>query len=128
MRPILVVAMAALTVRPVARLYAQQDTTLKWYERLRFEGDARIRHESFSLEDVPNRGRFRIRMRAGFTLPISNTVTAGVRIATLEAGSVTSHNVSLTGALTPKTIGLDRAFITWTPSNRFQMTGGKFAI
>lgn len=122
------IALACLAARPAARLQAQQDTAAKWYERLRFEGDARVRYEYFSLEDVPNRGRFRIRMRAGFTLPISSTVTAGVRIATVEPGSVTSHNVSLTGALSTKTIALDRAFITWTPSDRFQVTGGKFAL
>ena len=126
--PLVIIVLVALSASPPTPLPAQQDTAAKWYERLRFEGDARVRYEYFSLEDVPNRGRFRIRMRAGFTLPISSKVTAGVRIATLEPGSVTSHNVSLTGALSSKTIGLDRAFITWTPSNRFQVTGGKFAI
>jgi hypothetical protein len=125
---IVTIALVLLTAVPSAPLSAQQDTAAKWYERLRFEGDARVRYEYFSQEEVPNRGRFRIRMRAGFTLPISGTVTAGVRIATLEPGSVTSHNVSLTGALSSKTIALDRAFVTWTPSNRFQMTGGKFAL
>ena len=125
--PLVTIALVGLAARPAARLHAQQDTAAKWYERLRFEGDARVRFETFFQEDVPNRGRFRIRMRVGFTLPISSTVTAGVRIATSEPGSVTSHNISLTGALTSKNIGLDRAFITWTPSNRFQMTGGKFA-
>lgn len=121
------IVLAAMTVLPPVRLSAQQDTTTKWYDRLRFEGDFRIRYEKFSLEDVPGRGRFRLRMRTGFTLPISKTVLAGVRIATSEPGSATSHNVSLTGAFTPKNIGLDRAFLSWVPSNRFTLTAGKFA-
>jgi hypothetical protein len=103
-----------------------QDSTPKWYDRIQFEGDARLRHETFSLEDVTPRGRVRIRMRAGFTLPISKTISTGVRIATAEPGSVTSHNVTLTGGLVPKNIVLDRAYLTWTPSTRFTMTGGKF--
>ena len=127
MRPILLVTLAALMVGSALRVEAQQDTTPKWYDRLRFEGDFRVRYESFSLENAPGRGRFRIRMRTGFTLPISRTVTAGVRIATSEPGSVTSHNVSLTGGFTYKNIGLDRAFLSWVPSNRFTLTAGKFA-
>lgn len=122
------IALAALAARPAVRLSAQQDTAAKWYERLRFEGDFRLRHETFSQEDVTGRGRFRIRMRAGFTLPISKTVTAGVRLASAEPGSVTSHNVSLTGGLAPKNIFLDRAFLTWSPTSRVTLTGGKFAL
>jgi len=128
MRFALVLVLLAMTRGPVPALHAQQDTTTKWYDRLRFEGDFRLRYEYFSEEEVPGRGRFRIRMRTGFTLPISRTVTAGVRFATSEPGSVTSHNVSLTGALTIKNIGIDRAFVTWAPSSRFTLTGGKFAI
>lgn len=120
-------ALAILALVPCVPLSAQ-DSTLKWYERIRFEGDARLRYESFTQEDVDDRGRLRIRMRAGFTLPISKTVTSGVRIATVEPGSLTSHNVTLTGGLVPKNISLDRAYLTWTPSTRFTMTGGKFAL
>lgn len=122
------VAMVLLSAGSGARLSAQQDTTTRWYDRIRFEGDFRLRHETFASDDVTPRGRFRIRMRAGFTLPISKTVTSGVRLATAEPGSVTSHNVTFTGALTPKNIFLDRAYLTWTPSSRFTMTGGKFGL
>jgi hypothetical protein len=55
-------------------------------------------------------------------------VTAGVRLATAEQGSVTSTNISLTSAFTLKNVALDRAYITWAPSDRFTMTGGKFAF
>jgi len=124
----LLVAMVLLSAGSSARLSAQQDTTTKWYDRIRFDGDFRLRHETFEIDDVAPRGRFRIRMRAGFTLPISKTLSTGVRLATAEPGSVTSQNVTLTGALTPKNIFLERAYLTWTPSSRFTMTGGKFAM
>jgi hypothetical protein len=107
-----------------APAYAQ-DT--KWYDRLRFEGEFRLRHESFFQNDTASRGRLRVRARLGVTAPISSTLTTGVRLATAEPGSVTSHNVTLTGGLTSKNFFLDRAYLTWTPSERFSITGGKFA-
>ena len=98
--PFVTIALVALAARPAARLNAQQDTTVKWYDRFRFEGDMRVRFESIGVEENPDRGRIRIRMRTGFTVPVSKTVTAGFRIATAEVGSVTSTNISLTGAST----------------------------
>ncbi len=124
----LLVVMALLPAGPSARLSAQQDTATRWYDRIRFEGDFRLRHETFAIDDVTPRGRLRIRMRAGFTLPISTTITSGVRLAIAEPGNVTSHNVTLGGALSPKNIFLERAYLTWTPSSRFTLTGGKFAM
>ena len=113
-----------LLVCPVGRASAQE---AKWYDRIRFEGDFRLRHESFFQDDTSSRGRFRIRARAGFTFPISSTLTTGFRLASAEPGSVTSHNVTLTGGLTGKNFFVDRAFLTWSPSSLFTITGGKFA-
>ena len=126
--PIVTIALVALAARPAARLHAQQDTTVKWYDRFKFEGDMRLRFEMITMDENPDRGRMRIRMRTGFTVPISKTVSAGFRMATAEVGSVTSTNITLTGAFTLKNFGVERAYITWTPSNRFTMTGGKFGL
>lgn len=112
-----------LAVTPLA---AQEQE--RWYERLRFEGDFRVRYESFLPEGGNDRGRLRIRLRAGFTLPVSSTLTTGFRLASAEPGSVTSHNVNLSGGLTPKNLFIDRAWLSWTPSDRFTLTGGKFAM
>jgi hypothetical protein len=106
---------------------AQAPAGEQWYERMRFAGDFRVRHESFFLPDSSPRGRMRIRFRMGFILPISPRVTTGLRLASSEPGSVTSHNVSLSGELTPKHIVLDRAWLTWTPNRRVTLTAGKFA-
>ena len=115
-----------MAARPV-RLQAQQDTAAKWYDRLRFEGDMRVRFDLINLDET-DRGRVRIRLRTGFTLPISRTVTTGVRVATAEVGSVTSTNISLSGAFTLKNFGIERAYVSWAPSPRFTMTGGKFQL
>jgi len=116
-----------MAASPLVRLHAQQDTTAKWYDRLRFEGDMRVRFDYLGLDET-DRGRVRIRLRTGFTLPIAKTVTAGVRVATAEVGSVTSTNISLSGAFTLKNFGIERAYISWAPSPRFTMTGGKFQL
>jgi hypothetical protein len=126
--PIVTVALAVLASLPSSRLHAQQDTTVKWYDRFRFDGDIRVRFDYISNSETADRGRARIRVRTGFTVPVSRTVTAGLRLATAEQGSVTSTNINLSGAFTLKNIALDRAYITWTPSPRFTITGGKFAF
>ena len=108
----------------VTPLAAQEQQ--RWYERLRFDGDFRVRYESFRQEEAEDRGRLRIRLRAGFTLPITSTLTTGFRLASAEPGSVTSHNVNLSGGLTPKNLFIDRAWLSWTPSDRFTITGGTF--
>src|SRR5678815_19720 len=113
--PLVTIALVALAAGPAARLHAQQDTTVKWYDRLRFEGDMRVRFDYLGLDET-DRGRVRIRLRTGFTLPIAKTVTAGVRVATAEVGSVTSTNISLSGAFTLKNFGIERAYISWAPS------------
>ena len=128
MRLIVTIALVALAVRPVSRLHAQQDTTTKWYDRFRFDGDVRLRLDLISTDENADRGRVRIRLRTGFTVPVSRTVMAGFRVATAEPGSVTSTNINLSGAFTLKNFGVERAYITWSPSNRFTMTGGKFAF
>jgi len=125
---IVTIASVALVALPSVRLAAQQDTATKWYDRIRFEGDVRLRHELFSQEGIDDRGRLRIRMRAGFVMPISKTLSAGARLATAEPGSITSHNVTLGGGLSPKNVFIDRAWVSWTPSARFTATGGKFAL
>ncbi|HEX9893488.1 MAG TPA: putative porin [Gemmatimonadales bacterium] len=116
---------ALLAACPSARLTAQEP---RWYERLRFDGDFRLRHETFFQSDTGTRGRLRIRLRAGFTLPLTSTLTTGFRLASAEPGSVTSHNVTLTGALTPKNLFIDRAFLAWTPNSWLSITGGKFGL
>lgn len=121
------VVLAAMTTG-ASPLVAQEAAEPKWYERVRFEGDFRLRYEGFSGTEFQDaRGRMRLRFRAGLSLPIGATLTTGFRLASLEPGSVTSHNVSFTNTTLPKTIALDRAWLTWTPSARFTATGGKFA-
>ena len=99
--------------------------------RFRFSGDVRLRGESI-FQDSPNffdRNRARIRARFGFDSKLNEDFSAGVFIATGSLADVTSANETLTNFFERKTIGLDRAFITYQPVAHpwIQVTGGKFA-
>jgi len=127
----LVMGLAVLAALPAA---AQSSEGPKWYERLRFDGDLRLRYDLTNLDAAPagpsagdSRGRLRFRFRFGLTAPVTKTVTAGVRLSSNEGNDPTSGNVTLGSATAPKTIQLDRAFVTWAPTTRVSITGGKFA-
>ena len=99
--------------------------------RFRFNGDIRVRGESY-FQDFPafqNRNRARVRVRFGFEGKLNEDFTSGVAIATGSLGDPTTTNETLTNFFDRKTIGLDRAYITYNPvaHNWFSATGGKFA-
>jgi hypothetical protein len=104
--------------------------------RFRFNGDVRVRGESFYQEGVAARWRPRIRARLGFDGKLNENLIAGIHMATgtIANGNPTltdpvSTNETLTSFFERKAIGLDRAYVTWQPQNWkwVQATGGKFA-
>lgn len=117
-----------------AMLTAQEDqkklgglaTTL---HRFRWSGDVRVRYETFFRDALADRHRSRIRARFGFESNLSEDFVAGAYLATGQLNDPTSTNESLTNAFERKSIGLDRAYITYNPSARkwLAITGGKFA-
>jgi uncharacterized coiled-coil protein SlyX len=100
--------------------------------RFRFSGDVRMRGESIfqGASGLPDRNRARIRARLGFDSKLNDDFSAGVFIATGSLADLTSANETLTNFFERKTIGLDRAFITYQPvaHSWLQLTGGKFAF
>ncbi|HMJ21932.1 MAG TPA: putative porin [Terriglobales bacterium] len=98
--------------------------------RFRFNGDVRVRGESFSQDAVADRNRARIRVRFGFDGKLNDDFIAGVSLASGGLGDPTSTNESLTNFFDRKTIALDRGYITYNPvAHRWvSVTGGKFAF
>jgi hypothetical protein len=99
--------------------------------RFRFNGDVRVRGESF-FQDFPNnpdRNRGRIRVRFGFDGKLNEDFSGGIYLATGSLGDPTTTNETLTNFFDRKTIGLDRGFITYNPIAHkwINITGGKFA-
>jgi hypothetical protein len=99
--------------------------------RFRFNGDVRIRGESFfqDLTGFQNRNRARVRVRFGFEGKLNEDFNAGIALATGSFGDPTTTNETLTNFFDRKTIGLDRGYITYNPVAHkwLSLTGGKFA-
>ncbi len=83
--------------------------------RFRFNGDVRVRGETFVQDGTQDRNRARIRVRFGFDGKLNDDFIAGISLATGALGDPTSTNESLTNFFDRKTIALDRGFITYNP-------------
>ena len=96
--------------------------------RFRFNGDVRVRGESYMQDNTQDRNRARIRVRFGFDGRLNEDFLGSVRIATGSLGDPTTTNETLSGFFDRKTIGLDLGYISYNPvAHRwFSATGGKF--
>src|SRR5215468_7496117 len=99
------------------------------FGRFRWSGDMRVRGESFFQKGVADRNRARIRVRFGFDGKLNDDFIGGIALASGSFGDPTTTNESLTNNFDRKTIGIDRAYITYNPiAHRWlSLTGGKFA-
>ncbi len=97
--------------------------------RFRFNGDIRVRGESYMQDNALDRNRARVRVRFGFDGKLNEDFIAGVQIATGTLGDPTTTNETFTGFFDRKSIGLDKGFITYNPVTHrwLSATGGKFA-
>ena len=98
--------------------------------RFRFSGDMRVRGEDFFQQGVADRNRARVRARFGVDGQLNEDFVGGIYIASGTLGDPTTTNETLTGFFDRKTIGLDRAYITYNPVAHkwLSLTGGKFAF
>jgi hypothetical protein len=99
--------------------------------RFRFNGDIRVRGESFFQDCAAcvQRSRARIRLRFGVEGKLNEEFTGGFALATGSMGDPTTTNETLTNFFDRKTIAVDRGYISYKPMAhpRLQLTGGKFA-
>ena len=100
------------------------------FGRFRLSGDVRVRGEDYFQQGIADRNRARIRARFGFDGQLSEDFLGGIYIASGTLGDPTTTNETLTGFFDRKTIGLDRAYITYNPvaAKWLSLTGGKFAF
>jgi hypothetical protein len=101
-----------------------REETNPWLDGLTQKGDARLRYEAFSRESEEStsadRNRYRVRLRWGVEKQFDEEWKAGFRIATGTANDATSTNQTLTDEFGLKSIFLDQAYATWTPTKRFK--------
>ncbi len=102
----------------------------KIFQKLRFSGDFRLRHETdFHLDDRESRNRERFRLRFGAEYDLNEPIIIGARLATGATTDENSPHQNLGESFDKKPISLDRAFATWKPEflAGAWLTAGKFA-
>ena len=100
--------------------------------RFRFVGDIRVRGEDFfqDCSACSTRNRARIRLRFGVEGKLNEDFTGGFLLTSGSLGDSNSTNETLTNFFTRKTIGIDRAYVTYQPvaAKWISLTGGKFGF
>jgi hypothetical protein len=112
---------ATSTPRPDASYSAQNEVLPTWqstFERLKFYGDVRLRHESdFNLDDRSSRNRERLRLRFGVNYLLSDTTLLGVRLVTGDPDDPKSPHVTFGDVFDDLDVSLDRAFVRFRPTS-----------
>ncbi len=106
------------------------DSRIKQLGVFSFSGDVRARYEPFFQEGAADRNRERIRLRFNMTGKISDEFNAGFSLATGTLDDPVSTNQSFTGFLNRKSIGIDKAYVTYKPkyAKFLKLDAGKFAF
>ncbi len=100
------------------------ETAEKWYDRIDFQGDTRLRYESFDVEGIDDRSRLRFRSRFGFSVGMLDNVDFVMRLAT-GGGDPVSTNQTLGNGFSTKDIGLDLAYVAWAVTDGLDVYAGK---
>jgi hypothetical protein len=93
-------------------------------ESIVVKGDLRLRYEPINEEGEAERKRGRFRARLGMTAEVNENVTAILQIAS-GGDNPTSTNQSFEDGFSRKDIGLDLAYLDWTPNDKIHVYGGK---
>jgi hypothetical protein len=108
------------------RLEATGKSSLRspWLERFKWNADFRLRHERTDQEGVSSRDRDRLQSHFGFEAALTDEIAVGLQLAT-GGDDPRSGNQTLTGEFSRKSIGLDLAYLRWSPAQGLAVTGGK---
>jgi len=108
------------------------ESSLKKVGPLSFSGDLRLRDEPFfggPADESQVRNRFRFRLRFNANAKLNDDISGGFSLASGDINDPISTNQTTNQFYTRKTVGIDKAFITYNPHyfKPLTLTGGKFA-
>lgn len=97
----------------------------KWVDALKFNGDMRIRHESFFNKTAgqKDRDRERFRLRFGVKATIQD-FDIGLRLAS-GSGEQVSTNQTFGALYAQKSVFIDQAYMRWKAREYVTLTGGR---
>jgi hypothetical protein len=108
----------------------ETDAKAKQLGNFNFSGDVRIRFEPFFQEGAKDRNRERVRLRFNITGKVTDEISGGFSLATGTLDDPVSTNQTFTGFLNRKSIGVDKAYITYKPNYAkfLKLEAGKFSF
>ena len=101
----------------------------KWYDRIDFKGDLRLRFEAFDQEGISSnnrRERFRVRIRPGIYTQITDWMDVGLQLRSGDPQDPVSDNATIDGGFTMKDIAISEGFAHFDPTSWLDLTFGKF--
>ena len=117
------VSIAVLTI--VSSLASQTSVAQdSWTDSISLKGDIRPRYEAIDEEGEEDRGRGRFRIRLGMTADVNENVKAIIQLASGGDNPV-STNQTFDGGFSRKDIGIDLAYVDWTPNDDLHVFAGK---
>jgi hypothetical protein len=116
-------------VAPPPGPVAVAETRARWYDRLDFKADMRLRYESFYVDRLSQndqRHRFRLRIRPGIYADVTNWMNVGLQLRSGDPLDPVSDNQSLDGGFTMKEVAISEGFAGFQPAEWLDVTLGKF--
>lgn len=116
---VLLVLTAIASVSPI-EARAQES----WTDSIAIKGDIRPRFEAIDEQGEENRQRGRFRVRLGLTADVNDNVKAVIQLASGGDNPV-STNQTFDDGFSRKDVGLDLAYVDWTPNDDLHVYAGK---
>jgi len=95
-----------------------------WVNSISVKGDVRLRYEAIDEDGEEQRNRGRFRARLGLTADVNDNVKAIIQFASGGDNPV-STNQTFDEGFSRKDVGLDLAYLDWTPNDNTHLYGGK---
>jgi len=101
----------------------------KWYDRIDFKGDLRLRGEFFKVDGISSndrRERFRARIRPGIYTDITDWMEVGLQLRSGDPDDPVSDNSSFDGGFSLIPISISEGFAGFHFGETLDLTIGKF--
>lgn len=101
----------------------------KWYDKIKFGGDLRLRFEYFNWDehyDDGERQRFRYRLRVGMKAQMTKKVLVGVQLVSGNPDNPISDNQTFDDGFSKNGISISEAYVAWHATEYFGLYGGRF--
>ena len=109
--------------------HEKKSETEKWYDRIDFKGDLRLRGEFFRVDGISSndrRERFRARIRPGITTEVTDWMKVGLQVRSGDPADPVSDNSSFDGGFSLIPINISEGYAQFDFGPTFDLTVGKF--